>query len=74
MTAKRIFPTRICQLLLSIAIFSGLGIGNVLADTLNIKSDAPETYTVVKGDTLWDISGKYLEKPWRWPELWEGNP
>ena len=74
MTAKRIFPARICQLLLYAAIFSGLAMGNVLADPLNIKSDAPETYTVVKGDTLWDISGKYLEKPWRWPELWEGNP
>jgi hypothetical protein len=74
MTAKRIFPARIGQLVVSVAIILNLSIGNVLADTINIKGDAPETYTVVKGDTLWDISGKYLDKPWLWPELWKGNP
>jgi LysM repeat protein len=30
-------------------------------------------HTVVKGDTLWDLSGKYLGSPWVWPELWERN-
>lgn len=74
MTAKRFFPARLGRLLISLAIITGLGLSNVLADTLNIKGDAPQTYTVVKGDTLWDISGKYLDQPWRWPELWEGNP
>ena len=74
MTAKPIFPARIRRALISLALVSSLGISNVIADTLQIKGDAPQSYTVVKGDTLWDISGKYLEKPWRWPELWEGNP
>ena len=74
MTAKRFFPARLAQLLVTVAVISVFGIGNVLADTLNIKGDAPQSYTVVKGDTLWDISGKYLDQPWRWPELWEGNP
>jgi len=74
MTAKRIFHARVRQMLGILALSASLGISNVLADTVQIKGDAPQSYTVVKGDTLWDISGKYLEKPWRWPELWEGNP
>ncbi len=41
---------------------------------LELNENPPETYTVKKGDTLWDISGMYLEKPWRWPELWDVNP
>lgn len=38
-----------------------------------IKADAPNRYTVKKGDTLWDISGKYLEAPHRWREIWATN-
>lgn len=39
-----------------------------------VKSDHPDTYTVVRGDTLWDISARFLREPWRWPEIWEVNP
>lgn len=38
-----------------------------------IKADAPNRYVVKKGDTLWDISGKYLDKPTRWREIWATN-
>ena len=40
---------------------------------LTIKPDAPDRYTVVPGDTLWGISQRYTDSPWRWPELWNLN-
>ncbi|TQQ37174.1 LysM peptidoglycan-binding domain-containing protein [Vibrio cholerae] len=51
--------------------------GQVTADEqtpLALKPNAPTTYTVVKGDTLWDISALYLDSPWLWPRLWQVNP
>lgn len=47
---------------------------SVWADTLRVNPNHPDQYTVVKGDTLWDISGKFLEHPWEWPQLWQNNP
>ncbi|MDA9558051.1 LysM peptidoglycan-binding domain-containing protein [Vibrio sp.] len=44
------------------------------AQPLALKEDAPKTYTVIKGDTLWDISALYLDSPWLWPRLWQVNP
>lgn len=63
---KKIFPAVLLFQLLSTAGFA--------ADQVQIRADAPARYEVVRGDTLWDISGRFLEDPWLWPEVWELNP
>ncbi|MEQ1544919.1 LysM domain-containing protein [Methyloglobulus sp.] len=40
---------------------------------LSINPSHPNQYTVVQGDTLWDISGKFLNHPTQWPQLWSYN-
>ena len=42
-------------------------------ENIQLQSNAPDRYTVVKGDTLWHISGKFLKKPWLWPRIWGLN-
>lgn len=52
--------------------------GSVHAQALSwddgLRSDAPERYPVSRGDTLWDIAGRFLRHPWQWPEVWQVNP
>lgn len=43
------------------------------ADTLEIRKDAPDRHVVVKGDTLWDISAKFFNDPWKWQQIWGLN-
>ncbi len=59
-------------LILSWCLF--LASGAALADAITLNPTHPERYIVLKGDTLWDISGRFLTEPWRWPEIWEVNP
>ena len=58
------------------ALFAGLLVA-LTAFAVNeseLRNDHPDTYTVKRGDTLWDISARFLKKPWLWPEIWQANP
>jgi hypothetical protein len=44
------------------------------AAAVELRGDHPDTYVVKRGDTLWDISARFLKKPWLWPEIWQANP
>lgn len=44
------------------------------ATAVEMSEARPDTYVVRKGDTLWDISARFLKKPWLWPEIWQANP
>jgi nucleoid-associated protein YgaU len=46
----------------------------LVVEAVELNENHPQSYTVVKGDTLWDISGKFLKYPWHWPEIWSVNP
>ena len=59
---------RILAIVLTIALASPAWAEDLLA------KNHPDRYVVRKGDTLWDISGKFLRDPWRWPDIWYVNP
>ena len=54
---------------LALALMASL----VSAQTVNLKSSHPVEYVVKEGDTLWDISQKFLDDAWLWPEIWQVN-
>jgi hypothetical protein len=51
----------------------GIACAQAPSSPLVLRPDAPDRYVVVPGDTLWGISTRYTDSPWRWPELWGMN-
>jgi len=46
---------------------------NLNAQVIALKEGHPDRHVVVKGDTLWWISARFLKDPWLWPKVWQLN-
>jgi hypothetical protein len=62
-----------CVLLVALASFAS-GVNAQQGGGVQLNPSHPDTYVVKSGDTLWDISARFLRDPWHWPEIWYVNP
>ena len=65
---KRTVKTKLFSFILSAFLCSVAA-----AQDVSLRDGHPDEYIVVEGDTLWDISGRFLDHPWQWPAIWHAN-
>jgi LysM domain len=76
-TLRGLAAATIAALAVALAVPAGVATGQeqgIDRGVIPVAPDAPDRYVVQPGDTLWDISSKFLTDPWYWPEIWHVNP
>jgi hypothetical protein len=73
---RNLLGAALAAVAIAIAVPAGVASGQQGIDrsVIPVAPDAPQTYVVQPGDTLWDISSRFLTDPWYWPEIWHVNP
>ena len=61
------------RIISALILAAAAALANAADQPLKLADAAPQQHVVVPGDTLWDISAKFLKEPWRWPEIWRMN-